>query len=248
MAIYLFGIAEGKCTVRAVYDFIKDYWAGWFPSLPSYQNFNRRINFLAPAFRLFYSLLIHERGVHADIRSFLLDSMPIMVANSKRAKNAKSAPEMCDKGYCSSKNTYYYGVKLHTLGQKQHEKLPLVFSVNVTPASENDITVAKEWLDDVHDMDIFADKMYASKPWSNALAERNVRVFTPVKLKKGQKVLGATEKAYSAAVSRARQAIESFFNWINQKTGIQNASKVRSDDGLLAFIFARLASLAVFYS
>ncbi|MCS3632566.1 hypothetical protein GGP55_003184 [Salinibacter ruber] len=39
-----------------------------------------------------------------------------------------------------------------------------------------------------------------------------------------------------------RQPIESLFNWINEKTGIQRASKVRSYQGLLVYAFGRLAA------
>jgi hypothetical protein len=39
-----------------------------------------------------------------------------------------------------------------------------------------------------------------------------------------------------------RQPIESLFNWINEKTGIQQASKVRSYRGLLVHAFGRLAA------
>jgi hypothetical protein len=58
--------------------------------------------------------------------------------------------------------------------------------------------------------------------------------------------LGGAGNFFSQLVSKARQAIESFFNWINEKTHIQPASKVRSASGLIAFIFARLA-VAAFY-
>lgn len=51
---------------------------------------------------------------------------------------------------------------------------------------------------------------------------------------------------------RVRQPIEFLFNWIEQKTGIQQASKVRSYRGLLVHIFGRLAAaffiLALFSS
>jgi hypothetical protein len=43
-----------------------------------------------------------------------------------------------------------------------------------------------------------------------------------------------------------RQAVESFFSWLQEKTHIQNASKVRSANGLLSFILARLASALLF--
>ena len=117
----------------------------------------------------------------------------------------------------------------------------------VERASENDITVAKSWLRQVKNMDIYADKIYADKTWAEELASQNVRIFTPIKKKKGQEFLDPADALYSTAISRTRQAIESFFNWIHEKTHIQSASKVRSVNGLIAFIFARLAMLAFFY-
>jgi len=50
------------------------------------------------------------------------------------------------------------------------------------------------------------------------------------------------DKMYSRAVSQIRQPIEAFFNWIIEKVGIQNASKVRSEKGLLVHVFGRFAA------
>jgi len=251
ITVYLFGIQEGKFDVKAIHAFIKAYWHNWFPALPAYQNLNRRINLLASAFQTLGGLLLSDEVIDESILSHLshlLDSMPIIVAGAKRSGSARAAKGLCQKGYCASKGMYYYGAKLHLLGQKQYGALPKTRMVLVTSASENDITVAKEWLEDIANTDIFADKAYADATWSERLRERNVRLFTPVKLKKGQMFLDSADSYFSQAVSRARQAIESFFNWIQQKTQIQFASKVRSENGLIAFIFARLASLAFFYS
>ena len=248
LTAYIFGIKEGKFDVKAIYDFIKDYWHGWFPDLPAYQNFNRRINYLASAFQVLSGLLLSDKAIDETILSHLVDSFPIIVAGAKRSGSAKAAKGLCQKGYCASKGMYYYGVKLHVLGQKQYKALPKTRAVLVTPASESDITVAKEWLEEIANMDIFADKAYADAIWAAQLRESGVRLYTPVKLKKGQVFLDSADSHFSQAVSRARQAIESFFNWIQQKTQIQFASKVRSENGLIAFIFARLASLAFFYS
>jgi hypothetical protein len=247
MTAYIFGIAEGKFETKDIYRFLCDYWREWFPNLPRYQNFNRRINFLAPAFQALYGLLL-SNSEDMQTTAHLLDSMPIIVANQKRAKGAKSASGLCDKGYCSSKGMYYYGAKLHALGQKRYQTLPMMRMLRISAASENDITVAKDWLENVCNIDIFADKMYADKSWRQQLLQRNVRIFTPVKLAKGQQFLDSADKYLSQAVSKARQAIESFFNWVQQKTHIQFASKVRSDSGLISFIFSRLAAIAFFYS
>jgi hypothetical protein len=46
-------------------------------------------------------------------------------------------------------------------------------------------------------------------------------------------------------VSALRQPIESLFNGIEQKTGIQMASKVRFYDGLMVHIFRRLAAAMI---
>jgi hypothetical protein len=248
MTTYIFGIDEGNYDVKAVYRFIKEYYPGWFPQMPSYQNYNRRINLLAESFQKLCSLLVSERVIDPKIRSHVQDSMPIVVASQKRSRSAKSAGEVCDKGYCASKNMYYYGVKLHVFGQLQYKTLPEIKIAQITPASEYDLNAAKEMLFDIHDIDLFADKAFCSKAWKEDLAARGVRLFTPIKLKKGQEKLGAWSKLYSAAVSGARQTIESLFNWIQQKTHIQSASKVRSSNGLFSFVFARLAMLAFFYS
>ena len=71
--------------------------------------------------------------------------------------------------------------------------------------------------------------------------------MTPVKAVKGEcQEIENRDKAsndlYSAAVSQVRQPIESFFNWLIQKTDIQRASKVRSTKGLLVHLFGKIAS------
>jgi hypothetical protein len=67
-------------------------------------------------------------------------------------------------------------------------------------------------------------------------------MMTPVKGVKGQcqenKNRDKTaDDLFSVAVSKVRQPIESFFNWLIQKTEIQRATKVRSSKGLLIHIF-----------
>ncbi|MFA5298462.1 MAG: transposase, partial [Lutibacter sp.] len=52
----------------------------------------------------------------------------------------------------------------------------------------------------------------------------------------------AYETLFSRAVSTVRQPIESFFNWVNEKTQIQNASKVRSTKGLIVHLFGKLTA------
>jgi hypothetical protein len=244
MTIYILGIKEGIREKKAIHRFIKEYYSDWFPDLPNYQNFCRRINFLAPAFQLLNDVLCSEYTDDLLEPIQLIDSMPIIVAGARRSGTAKVAKGLCNKGYCASKGIYFYGVKLHILGQKRFSTLPQIRLAEIEPAAENDISVAKYHLNGrAYDLDIFGDKMYVNKNWMEELLSQNIYLRTPIKLKKGQKELSDDDKAFSKWVSSIRQPIESLFAWIDRKTGIQSASGVRSTDGLISFIFARLASL-----
>jgi hypothetical protein len=61
----------------------------------------------------------------------------------------------------------------------------------------------------------------------------------------GQEQERQDSKAYndlfSTAVSKVRQPIESFFNWLNEKITIQRALKVRSTKGLLIHTMGQIA-------
>jgi len=74
----------------------------------------------------------------------------------------------------------------------------------------------------------------------------NFEIITPIKRKSGQKKLDYWDSVFSTAVSSVKQVIESFNNWIIEKTNIQKAAKVRSSAGLTAFIFARIACALFF--
>jgi hypothetical protein len=78
---------------------------------------------------------------------------------------------------------------------------------------------------------IFADKAYCDKPLNQQLMdEQNTYIYTPVKLIKGQSTPirqfnKAADDMFSKSVSSVRQPIEGLFNWVIEKTNIQNASK-----------------------
>jgi hypothetical protein len=242
IATYIWGLCNQKFTVKACYEFIKDYYGEWFPNMPSYQAYNARICFLEDAFRELASILLCELELDPAHSDYLGDSMPIVLAGANRSSRAKVAKEFCSKGYCASKDMWYYGVKLHTVGQCNHKAMPTPAMMTISKASTHDLPVEKEMLSDAENIRFFGDTAFADKEWQALmLRENNVEILTPVKRKKGQQKLACWDGVYSAAVSAVKQAIESFNNWINQKTNIQNASKVRSSAGLISFIFARIA-------
>jgi len=197
ITVHLWGIANEKYDTKAVHEFIVEYWSEWFPELPGYESYVKRVNNLAPAFKTLTQLLISEQEMDADVIDHIIDSLPIMLANSRRSGSAKVAPEMCDKGYCSSKNMWYYGVKLHSLSQKQYHTLPKPALFGVTPASVSDITFAKEALADVRNIDVYGDKIYNDSDWFEYMRTyNNVNISAPIKLQKGQEILECIDRLH----------------------------------------------------
>ena len=94
---------------------------------------------------------------------------------------------------------------------------------------------------------VFADKAFDDQALKDKLKNNDSELLTPVKHKKGQTIQEkqrnkAADQLYSGAVSKIRQPIESFFNWLIEHTDIQRASKVRSTKGLIVHIFGRIAA------
>ncbi len=244
IAIYIFGIMQGRKTVKDIHRFTSDFLLEWFPLLGGYESFSHRLNQISDVFA---ALVEHLIGDMEELQSYhlrmLVDSLPIILANSSRSSKAKVAPELADKGYCGSKNIYYYGVKLHIGGLDRDSTLPIPTVVGVTPASQHDLSAFRNVTPNLLNCDIFADMAYCDYDWQLSLKkEQDVILSTPVKKKKGQSLVDSADRMYSKAVSSIRQPIESLFNWFEEKTGIQCASKVRSYKGLLVHVFGRLTA------
>lgn len=247
LTIYLYCILEEKKTeVKEIHKHTKKYLLSWFPHLPNYPNFNKRLHRLTSVFPLLIEIVLgccSAEDVEWDVS--LGDAMPIVVAKSTRSSQARVAPELCNKGYCASKKMHYYGVKLHELAFRRPGKLPIPEYLDISPAATHDLTAMRPVLMELTDRNIFLDKAYCDQKMTNELREGELEIITPIKKKKGQKRLSAADNFFSTGVSRVRQPIESFFGWIQEKTNIQDASKVRSAKGLRIHVFGKLAATCI---
>ena len=243
VTIFLNGIMTGRTSLKGIYNFTANHLAEWFPNLGSYESFVRRLNRISDVFMIYLEMLSASAISTIDGSRKLVDSLPIVLANAKRSNKAKVASELADKGYCDSKKMYYYGVKIHIIGPSRINSIPFPEYIGLSPASCHDIAAFKQIAPEIDNSEIFADKAYANISDNRCYkAQNNLHVITPVKLEKGQKRLDSADKLYSTAVSQIRQPIESLFNWVQEKTGIQVASKVRSHRGLMVHTFGRLTA------
>jgi hypothetical protein len=235
---------SGYSRVKDIYNYVERHLCDWFPNLPSYPGFIQRINKISHLFEVLVERLMAMFPVkqQPDLPA-LMDAFPIILARQGRRFKARVAQEIASsKGYCATKKLYYYGVKLHMIGQHQPGALPIPMCLGITDAGTADIKV----LDDIEkdfplNSRLFADKAYqrGKKPICD---KEQFILFTPVKKEKGQEILDATDRLLSKAISSVRQPIESLFNWIEEKTKLQIASKVRSFEGLMVHIFGKIAA------
>ncbi|MEM1126093.1 MAG: transposase [Bacteroidota bacterium] len=122
--------------------------------------------------------------------------------------------------------------------------------VVVAPANEHDLSVLQSILPRLHGGPpcgpqgglLVGDKIYQDGAVQRHLEqEQNLQLVTPVRPGRGRKVT-LMEQVLSERVSRLRQPIEALFAWLQHKTGIDQASRVRSTKGLMVHLFGKLAA------
>lgn len=254
LTIYLFVGSEQRYTrLKEIHKFAKEYLLAWFPGLVSYQTFVYRLNRMAGAIEeLLKHLIVSYKPEDCDEDTLIVDSMPIMTCCGRNRKG-KVAREIADKGYYSTKNQYYHGLKLHLVGYRRKGHLPFPYQIVLSSASENDLAVFKrECVPGIAGKTIFADKIYRDNPYWNGEREyRNNVLLTPVKAVKGategeKQRNKAADDLYSSAVSSIREPVEAFYSWLIDKTNIQRAQKCRSTAGLLVHVLGKIAIAFIF--
>lgn len=244
ITIYLWGKAQQLSTRKAIYNYTRLHLLQLFPFLPSYQAFCRRLNRLVPAFQALAEIWSEQASDRCGQTSrCVIDSCPIMLAKHSRSNRGKVARELCHLCRNATRNEWYYGVKLHTVGMLRPQKLPLPLSMHISSSSLCDLWAAKQIFRDstpISDGKLYADRAYIDANWAEKLrTQYNIRIITPRKKRKYDTIRSGD--TVSTHISSLRQPIESFFNWLHVKTNIQDASHVRSLQGLFFHVFSALA-------
>ncbi|MBD0373709.1 MAG: IS982 family transposase [Pyrinomonadaceae bacterium] len=242
LTIYLFGHMQGHTTQRRIYDYIRQHWRAWFPSLPSYQSINCRLNELVPAFELLIEELLSSGAgpvLARDAR--LIDSVPVMLARGTRANRSRVAAELADTGFCATKQQHYRGVKLHFVAARRVKELPLPEKIHLSQAAMPDLQALREMRPNLPaGCGLFADKAYFHDQTQRDCSGRGFFLVAAYKRHRHEPE-GNVPTLFNRFVSAIRQPLESLFNWLIQRTDLQNASRVRSTQGLKVHCYGKLA-------
>ncbi len=240
VTIYFFGVLQGRSTVKEIFDYANQHLREWFPHLKNYEAFNYRLNKIHSGFITLCELF--SGNLKKDgTENWVIDSLPIIMAGPKRSGRARVGRDQADKGYCASKDLFFHGVKLHCIGELRAGTIPTPVFIGLAPASASDEKLFEMVSSELENGKVFADKAYIDSDHERKLNKQNVELLTPLKRGKDKYSFSGGE-TYSTWVSSVRQPIESFFNWLDSKTKIQKACKVRSSAGLIVHVFGKVAA------
>lgn len=242
LTIHLFGIGRGMRDIKSIHKYATAHLKEYFPHVPQYAAYVHRVNRLSEAFRMLVNLIQSKHILAEEGSLYLVDSFPIALAKGQHAYNARVAPGVASKSYNATKKMFYYGVKGHAVMRKREGRLPELEIFILEGAARQDgpmFDQLRQWMGNNL---VFADKAYVRPDGHRFELQNDLKVITPTIKCRGQKVLTPEQKVFSQAVSKIRQPIETFFGWLQRKTGIQDAGLVRSCAGLLSHIFAKLAA------
>lgn len=247
IGLCLWGKAKHLPTRKAIYEVGKECFSNLFPNLPSYQAFCRRLNRIADAFRVLAEIWLERPGQDPFVpKTFVLDSCPIQLARHTYSNFGKVARECCSLTYNSTRKEFYYGMKLTAFGQLRPGKIPWPCALVAGDAKICDLWTAQQIMRDscpIWNGILYADRAYIDAAWKEELQKfYNIKIITPRKKAKYDTLV--SKDAFSESVASERQPIESFFNWLNFHTGIQDAHYIRSTSGLLFHIFSSFALAA----
>ncbi len=247
---FLHGVGQERLLqVKDVYEGIKAHYLDCFPRLPTYKAYNARLNRLAAVFPVLVRCLLEKWQAELpdeDLPFSLTDSMPIITCSSKR--RARVARELCDKGYNSTKQMHFYGMKLHVIGWAHKGRLPQPEFMQLGAASQNDLEAQREWLKWMSARTVLADKAFVDQQLQHLFQQQGGALLTPVKYKRNQPLEDrqrhlAADTWCSKWVSSIKQPMESLFSWLIQHVDLQRASKVRSAQGLIVHVFGKIAAV-----
>jgi len=237
----------GFHSKKSGFDYIKRHYQSWFPLLPVYEVYSRKLNKFNEALAYIFKVICRRYFPDNINNEAVIDTAPIVVCKQQHSAKSRTGKPIVNKGYCASKKMYYAGVKLQVIAGLRTKTLPFPFDYAIESASVHDLDIAKQSLSDYQNLNIYSDKAYIDKDYQLDLFENNhINLITPIKKKKGDAELTLFQKCANYLHSSRRQAIENLFGWIEKKTTIQNANRVRSIDGLLYHVNVKMVAALLF--
>lgn len=116
------------------------YSHGYIPKIISESRFICRLNSIDRNIfeEIFYAMAKAFKATNLD-NDYVIDSFPIPVCANVRVERSKIYRETSYKGFCASKQEFFYGIKVHMLVTKSGQPIEFV----IEPGAKSDIKVVR---------------------------------------------------------------------------------------------------------
>ena len=195
--------------------FLKQH--GYMPKMISESRFNRRLHKISE--QLWMSLFQILAEIHKKLNptnEYIVDSCPVPVCNNLRIRRSriyriKEHGLNEYRGYCASKRTYFYGIKIHLAVTSSGKPIEVVF----TPGSAGDMPGLRSLMLDLPaESELYADKGYTDYQFEDNVSELgNIELIAARKSNSKRQHPGYV--SYLCQVIRKR--IESTFSDLNKR-------------------------------
>jgi len=235
----IFPILMGYPIKKDGHRYVRRHYHRWFPKLPTYEVWNRRLNHEHEALAYLFHVMLKSFAAHLG-HQFIVDTFPVSVCQAQHASGSRAAQPFVSKGYCAAKKKYYIGAKVEILAAPRPGQLPMLGGYFIATAKTHDLKIAQNTLADLTGVVLYGDKAFVDQSFQLELFENYSQLIVPVKKKKNAPPLGLFDEAFNSLHASMRQPIESLIAWLNNKTRIEDASKIRSVNGLFAQVALKM--------
>lgn len=240
----IFPILMGYPIRKEGYRYLCRHYRSWFPALPTYEVWNRRLNRDHEALAYLFNLILRRFAPQVSCE-FLVDTFPVVVCQAQHSYRSRAAKPFVSKGYCAAKKKYYVGAKVEIVTAKRPGQLPVPFGYFIATAKTHDLPLAEDTLTDLNGVVLYGDKAYIDQTFHVQLLDQYTELVVPIKQHKNGPPLGLFDQAFNTLHASTRQPVECLVSWINNKTNIEDASKVRSVNGLFATIALKMIAALI---
>lgn len=202
-------------TDKAIFDYFQYHYQHFFPRLTNRTLFVRQAANLWQIKSLIHQRVVESCGQHpADWQ--VIDTLPVPVCKTSRAKRSGFRQVEVDYGYCAAKREYYYefklGIRVSPLGMIVH--YPLL------PARPHDIPFLEELVCEFQG-NLVGDKGFLDEWRRQQFLLQGVSVFTPPRrnIKNGN--------GWNDTFAQFRKRVETVGSQLTQQFGRQRL-KLRS--------------------
>lgn len=240
----IFPMLMGYPIRKEGYRYLCRHYPSWFPALPTYEVWNRRLNRDHEALAYLFHLILRHFAPRVS-NEFIVDTFPVVVCQAQHSYRSMAAKPFVSKGFCAAKKKYYVGAKVEIVTAKRPGQLPIPFGYFIATAKTHDLPLAQDTLTDLSGVVLYGDKAYIDQSFQVQLLDQYTELVVPIKQRKNGPPVGLFDQAFNTLHAATRQPVECFVSWINNKTDIQDASRVRSVNGLFASIALKMITALI---